>query len=138
MTQNVTGVSFTLLSGNQDDDIDLRLVGGSNKGIGQVQVGFRGAWGYVCDTNWDIHDAAVVCRQLEYQGAIIATVGSAFWSGPTNRIWLRNVRCFGEENSLKDCSHDLWGSISSFSCGLAGVVCDGEYSIRSQGPGYVN
>ena len=116
---------------NEDDDIDLRLVGGSNKGIGQVQVGFRGAWGYVCDNNWDRHDAAVVCRQLGYQRAIIATLGAVFWSGPTHRIWLRNVRCFGEENSLKDCSHDLWGSISSSSCALAGVVCDGEYCIRS-------
>ena len=86
----------------------------------------------MCDTNWDIQDAAVVCRQLGHQGAIIATVGSAFWSGPMDRIWLRNVRCFGEENNLKDCPHDLWGSTSSSSCGLAGVVCDGEFNFESQ------
>ena len=114
---------------NKDDDVNLRLVGGSNKGLGQVQVGFRDVWGHVCDNNWDKHDAAVVCRQLGYQGTIAATVGSAFWSGPTYRIWLRNVHCFGEENSLRDCRHDPWGSLSSSSCGLAGVVCDGGYYI---------
>ena len=98
--------------------------------MGQVQVGFRGAWGYVCDTNWDIQDAAVVCRQLGYQGAITATVGSAFWNGMAYRIWLRNVHCFGYESSLKDCPHNLWGFTSSSSCGLAGVVCDGEYTLN--------
>ena len=115
---------------NEYDNVDLRLVGGSSKGLGHVQIGFRGVWGYVCDTNWDIQDATVVCRQLGFQGTVTATIGSAFWSGPTNRIWLRNVNCFGEENSLMDCPHDPWGSGSSSSCGPAGVVCEGKYFIQ--------
>ena len=116
----------TMLKEHTEDNVDIRLLGGGTSvGQGQVQVGFRGVWGHVCDNNWDIHDATVACRQLGYNRAVVATVASAFWSGPTQRLWLDNVRCFGEENNLKDCRHYSWGYLPSSSCGLAGVICDG-------------
>ena len=39
---------------------------------------YNGTWGSVCDYNWDILDARVVCHQLGYVDAIAATRYSHF------------------------------------------------------------
>ena len=80
-------------------------------------------WGTVCDDQWDIHDAEVVCRQLGYNLTSYAYHGAHFGQG-TGPIWLDNVQCTGSETHLFNCTNS--GDLGIHNCGHhkdAGVEC---------------
>ena len=45
---------------------DIRLVGGSNRYEGRVEVCWNETWGTVCDGFWSTNDGDVACRQLGF------------------------------------------------------------------------
>ena len=61
--------------------LPVRLTDGANSSEGCVEVFHNGTWGTVCDDNWDLHDAVVVCRQLGFARAVSAESFARFGSG---------------------------------------------------------
>ncbi|MGH0132245.1 UNVERIFIED_CONTAM: hypothetical protein FKN15_049482 [Acipenser sinensis] len=78
---------------------NVRLVGGQTPYEGRVEVYYSGEWGTVCDDNWDLAAAHVVCRSLGLKNASEAVVGGTFGPG-SGRIMLDDVSCQGTESSL--------------------------------------
>ena len=104
----------------------IRLVGGRGPHEGRVEVFYRGAWGTVCDDDWDITDAGVVCRELGFSGAVSAFKEAHFGKG-LGPIWLDDVRCRGNECRLDHCLHRGVGKENCHHGEDAGVVCQSEY-----------
>ena len=82
----------------------VRLVNGTTDYEGRVEVYYNGRWGTVCDDGWDLNDAQVVCRQLDFPAAI-ATRGNAYYGEGSGPILLDDVNCVGTELNIEDCSH---------------------------------
>ncbi|XP_063960668.1 uncharacterized protein LOC129267820 [Lytechinus pictus] len=102
-------------------DAPVRLSGKSNDS-GRVEVYHDGEWRAVCDNNWDLNEASVVCRQLGYPRAFIADTGSYYGGDPIG-FWLYDVKCSGTESNLGQCSHAEWGQGSCAFSQEAGVMC---------------
>lgn len=62
--------------------IQLRLAGQKRKhSEGRVEVYYDGQWGTVCDDDFTIHAAHVVCRELGYVEAKSWTASSSYGKG---------------------------------------------------------
>uniref|UniRef100_A0A8C1XRP3 SRCR domain-containing protein n=1 Tax=Cyprinus carpio TaxID=7962 RepID=A0A8C1XRP3_CYPCA len=114
---------------SQDNGVGLvcavRLVGGSSRCAGRVEVLHRGQWGTVCGDGWDLADAAVVCRELDC-GEPVDALGAAHFGQGSGKIWTNPKLCNGSELTLKICPSVEWGYVCDHT-NDAGVICSGTF-----------
>uniref|UniRef100_A0A3B5LG39 Soluble scavenger receptor cysteine-rich domain-containing protein SSC5D n=1 Tax=Xiphophorus couchianus TaxID=32473 RepID=A0A3B5LG39_9TELE len=100
----------------------IRLVNGTDRCSGRVEVLHDGQWGTVCDDEWDIRDAQVVCRALDCGSAQTAKTAAYFGQGQGD-IWLDDMNCIGNESSLLHCYRPPFGENNCGHGEDAGVIC---------------
>ncbi|KAK3552500.1 hypothetical protein QTP86_012368 [Hemibagrus guttatus] len=96
-------------------DVTIRLINGTDSCSGRVEVLNDGQWGTVCDDDWDLKDAEVVCRQLGCGKAVTAHQNAHFGQG-SGPILLDNVLCSGSERFIAECHAGSRGQQSKQGC----------------------
>ncbi|XP_042573185.1 scavenger receptor cysteine-rich type 1 protein M130-like [Cyprinus carpio] len=96
--------------------------------LGALEVYHNTVWGSVCDDQWDISDARVVCRQLGCGAALRADGNSVFGAGE-GVVWMNRVECRGNEIHLWDCPLSLKNHTDCSHKEHAGLTCAGHSKI---------
>nr|XP_021330843.1 scavenger receptor cysteine-rich type 1 protein M130 isoform X1 [Danio rerio] len=105
------------------DHVNVRLVNGHSRCAGRVEFYHRGQWGTVCDSCWDLADAAVVCRELDC-GEPVDALGGAYFGKGSGPTWIGFVTCTGSESTLKNCGTGRrFASCELANSGDAIVIC---------------
>lgn len=102
---------------------DVRLSGSTSLSEGRVEVYHEGEWGTVCDDNWGMTEAQVLCRQLNFPKAKSVVVGRNYGQAPVP-IWLDEINCKGTENHLVTCEFKNWGQTDCTHKEDVGVICE--------------
>uniref|UniRef100_A0A8C2Y745 SRCR domain-containing protein n=1 Tax=Coturnix japonica TaxID=93934 RepID=A0A8C2Y745_COTJA len=111
------------------EPMQVRLVNGSSRCSGRIEVHHNQRWGTVCDDGWDLADAEVVCRQLGC-GTAVSAPGKAMFGQGHDPVWLDEVNCMGTEGAITECNLKRWGDHNCKHDEDASVVCSGKWTHR--------
>ena len=89
---------------------------------GRVEIFYDCVWGTICHDYWELPEANVVCRQLGFDGAVLALRSAAYGQGK-GVIWMDDVSCTGSETAISKCKHRGWRVTDCLHNQDASVVC---------------
>ncbi|CAH8575286.1 unnamed protein product [Dicrocoelium dendriticum] len=121
MVTRRTHVEFGASSSKGRSSSNLMLIDGAAKNEGTVLINRDGRWGTVCDDNWTLKEANVVCKMLGFPHALQATSRDYFFSHGSYNYVMDDVVCRGDEAHLEDCT--FWSEHDCFQREEAGVIC---------------
>ncbi|XP_053383098.1 deleted in malignant brain tumors 1 protein-like isoform X2 [Mercenaria mercenaria] len=93
---------------------DIQLKNGERPSKGRVEILVNGTWGTICDTNFEIADANVVCKMLglEYRSYYTwVSDDSGRRGGP---IYVNKLNCIGTESHINHCSYEISNHCTHF------------------------
>ena len=104
--------------------VSVRLKGvKSSNQMGRVEFSLNGVWGTICDDTWNIRNAHVICDMMGFPPAT-AALGSAVFGQGKGVLWLDTLNCVGNESSILECEHGVFGNIKACShYSDSGVMC---------------
>ncbi|XP_036374390.1 antigen WC1.1-like [Megalops cyprinoides] len=113
---------------------ESRLVNGSDRCSGRVELKYLSAWSTVCDACWDMRASNVLCQQLSC-GRAVAVLGQAWFGEGNGSIWADVFECQGNETHVSQCAVSAWSRAACSHGQDAGVICSDHRSLRLVGGG---
>ena len=98
---------------------DVRLVDGSSRCAGALEMFHSGQWRSVSGEEWSMEEVIVLCRQLDCGSAVATTAIKPARDQPGPDIW---IRCDGLESALRECGNHY----SEYIAPHVEVTCSGE------------
>ncbi|CAM5081554.1 unnamed protein product [Natator depressus] len=102
-----------------------RLANGSTECSGRVELRHGGAWGTLCDSQWDLQAAHALCQQFDCGFALSIPAGQLFGTGD-GPVWNGKFGCEKNESHLRDCPVTALGTTECPPGSEASVVCSGR------------
>ena len=113
-----------------DPKVQVRFGGSSNHNEGYVEVNYSNqGWKGVCDDNFDLNDAHVLCRMAGFADGASAfyVKSSPFGYGSSGHDFVVDgLQCTGSELTIADCQRNDWNKEDCKISEWAGVQCSGE------------
>ncbi|XP_067451600.1 scavenger receptor cysteine-rich type 1 protein M130-like [Thunnus thynnus] len=104
----------------------VRLVNGTNLCSGRLEVKSNQSWSSVCEDDFDLQDAKVVCRELGCGGS--ANLQAMPFGAP---VLTKEFHCGGRESTLLDCRSSATDTCSSGKA--VGLTCSEPADVRLVG-----
>uniref|UniRef100_A0A8C3H8W9 SRCR domain-containing protein n=1 Tax=Chrysemys picta bellii TaxID=8478 RepID=A0A8C3H8W9_CHRPI len=101
-----------------------RLANGSTRCSGRVELRHGGAWGTLCDSQWDLQAAHTVCQHFDCGFALSMPAGQLFGTGD-GPVWNGTFGCERNDSRLRDCPVTALGTTECPPGSEASVVCSG-------------
>lgn len=102
----------------------LRVVNGTNRCNGRVEVYNSGKWKRVCSSDWDKTEADVVCQEINCGYQVTQTTPQYY--GDSREELAVKINCAGNESSVSQCSFQD----SKDSCIDATIFCQSKSSVN--------
>ncbi|KAI4586299.1 hypothetical protein MJG53_004086 [Ovis ammon polii x Ovis aries] len=109
-----------------------RLVGGDIPCSGRVEVKHGDTWGTICDSDFSLESANVLCRELEC-GSVVSILGGAHFGEGNGQIWAEEFQCEGNESHLSLCPVAPRPDGTCSHSKDVGVVCSRYTEVRLVG-----
>ncbi|XP_067884749.1 lysyl oxidase homolog 3B-like isoform X4 [Heterodontus francisci] len=108
------------------EKVGVRLSGYPRKhNEGRVEVFYEGEWGTICDDDFKLENAHVLCKMMGFTKATGWTHSAKYGKG-AGRVWLDNLDCRGTEKDVSECKSLGWGQTDCTHEEDAGVICKDE------------
>uniref|UniRef100_A0A673A7H6 SRCR domain-containing protein n=1 Tax=Sphaeramia orbicularis TaxID=375764 RepID=A0A673A7H6_9TELE len=109
----------------------VRLVHGSSRCSGRLEVRSNQSWSSVCEEDLDLNDTQVVCRELDC-GAPGLLQGGLYGEGEAP-VWTSELQCEGNESAVLDCRRSSSAGKTCSNGTAAGLTCSDPGGVRLVG-----
>ncbi|KAL1502427.1 hypothetical protein ABEB36_007568 [Hypothenemus hampei] len=110
-----------------DFGYSVKLAGAEGSNEGRIEVTVFSKTGYICDDQFTITDAEILCKELGFELGALEVKGNSYYAKDLREnhtlYMMDDIECLGNETSIMHCDFAGWGIHNCADGEIAGVVC---------------